>query len=57
MGETCYIGGFNFVIDGVLSLKFDVEEMEVTTLSWCEVYFMNVIYLFDELTILTIKSQ
>ena len=25
MSETFYLGGFNFVIDGVLSLKFDVE--------------------------------
>ena len=25
MGETFYLGGFNFVIDGVLSLKLDEE--------------------------------
>ena len=25
MGETFYLGGFDFVIDGVLSLKLDVE--------------------------------
>ena len=97
VGETFYSGGSNFVIDSVLSLKFDVEvNMKVwgkrlpqtwpeglsvappdgdllarclilrhlqwkwrwkSTLLWCEVYFMDVIYLFDELTILTIKSQ
>ena len=25
VGEIIYLGGFNFVIDGLLSLKFDVE--------------------------------
>ena len=25
MGETFYLGGFNFVVDGVLSLKLDEE--------------------------------
>ena len=52
MGEITHLGGFNSIIDGSLSLKFDVEstsslfhfalptmeeEMEVAVLSWREV--------------------